>query len=258
MTDPSTETMKVESGAIFPIIQRLASKNKYNVTGDYLSSFEKHLIPSNKKMQLMFEKSIMISANWFRNNCTDLILPENIDIVIGIFYTLPRCGNCGMYDNLWLNLCDGFIGCGRKQWDGKGGNGCALLHYADLKEEIKENHGSNHPETEKWFSTVVKLGTIGKYGADVFDYDKDIMVMEALFIEQDENNQDLAINKDKNKKTSWTNDNTMCLEDLAPALAYWGIEMGVMYKFDKTMADYEIELNREFTANNPWFSQFMH
>mmetsp|Transcript_11466 Transcript_11466/g.10268 ORF Transcript_11466/g.10268 Transcript_11466/m.10268 type:complete len:254 (-) Transcript_11466:119-880(-) len=244
---------------IQPIIERLKSTNKYNETGDYLSSFEKRLIPSNKKMQVMFEKSIMVSANWFRNNCKDLILPQNIDVVIGIFYTLPRCGICGMYNNLWLNLCDGFIGCGRQQWDGTGGKGCALLHYADLKEEIKENHGSDYPKTEQWFSTVVKLGTINKYGADVFDYDKDIMVMEALFID-DEDDQDLAVNKDKNKRyfQPYGNDNAICLEELQPALAYWGIQMGGMYKFEQTMAEKEIAMNKDFLENNPWASQFMH
>lgn len=30
-----------------------------------------------------------------------------------------KCGDCDKRDNLWLNLGDGHIGCGRKNWDGR-------------------------------------------------------------------------------------------------------------------------------------------
>ena len=101
------------------------------------------------------------------------------------------------------------------------------------------------------------MGTINQYGADVFDYDKDIMVMEALFI-HDENDQDLTVNKDKNKRYFQYNDNAICLEQLEPALAYWGIQMDGLYKFDITMAEREVAMNKDFIENNPWISQFMH
>lgn len=48
-------------------------------------------------------------------------------------------------ENLWLNLSDGFIGGGRKNWDGSGGTGGALDHFQ---------------ETGKLYPLVVKLGTI--------------------------------------------------------------------------------------------------
>ena len=245
--DSSKDT--VDDDNIAPIIKKLKSKNKFNFTGDYLSSFEKNLIPKNKKMQAMFKKSILVSSKWFRDNCEDLILPENIDVVIGIFYTLPRCFQCGMFNNLWLNLFDGTIGCGRRQWDGTGGKGCALQHYALIDAVEFENH-----ERIKYAPIVVKLGTIGKYGADVFDYNKDIMIMEALFVENDDDEKDSAINKNRNKRNAWTNDNEMCLDELQPLLAYWGIQMGIMYKFDKSMAEIEIESNADFINSNPWFS----
>jgi ubiquitin carboxyl-terminal hydrolase 5/13 len=54
-----------------------------------------------------------------------------------------KCGDCDKADNLWLNLSDGHIGCGRKNFDGSGGNGHALSHYK-----------------ETGFPIVVKLGTI--------------------------------------------------------------------------------------------------
>lgn len=74
-----------------------------------------------------------------------------------------RCDETGATDNLWLNLSTGFIGSGRRNWDGSGGNGSALRHY--------EATGRKYP-------LVVKLGTITPGGADVYSYaaDEDDMV----------------------------------------------------------------------------------
>jgi ubiquitin carboxyl-terminal hydrolase 5/13 len=68
-------------------------------------------------------------------------------------------------DNLWLNLSTGYIGGGRKNWDGSGGSGSALQHYLD---------------TGKKYPLVVKLGTITPHGADVYSYaeDEDCMVID--------------------------------------------------------------------------------
>ena len=64
-----------------------------------------------------------------------------------------KCGIHGATDNLWLNLSDGFIGGGRKFWDGSGGSGGALEHYQTEKAKGNE------------FPLVVKLGTITPHGA---------------------------------------------------------------------------------------------
>lgn len=40
-----------------------------------------------------------------------------------------KCCKCDKVDNLWLNLTDGMILCGRKNWDGSGGNDHAVEHY---------------------------------------------------------------------------------------------------------------------------------
>ncbi|DBA04839.1 TPA: hypothetical protein N0F65_004476 [Lagenidium giganteum] len=66
--------------------------------------------------------------------------------------------DCDKQENLWLNLSDGFIGCGRKNWDGTGGCGAALQHYKD---------------TGNQFPLAVKLGTITADGGDVFSYAAD-------------------------------------------------------------------------------------
>jgi len=68
---------------------------------------------------------------------------------------------CDKTENLWLNLSDGTILCGRRNWDGSGGNGHALEYY--------EKTG---------FPLSVKLGTITPQGADVFDYIEGDMVID--------------------------------------------------------------------------------
>lgn len=54
-----------------------------------------------------------------------------------------KCARCDKRDNLWLNLTDGMILCGRRNWDGTGGNNHAVEHYK-----------------ETGYPLAVKLGTI--------------------------------------------------------------------------------------------------
>mmetsp|Transcript_14362 Transcript_14362/g.21525 ORF Transcript_14362/g.21525 Transcript_14362/m.21525 type:complete len:869 (-) Transcript_14362:55-2661(-) len=68
------------------------------------------------------------------------------------------CEASGDTGNLWLNLSTGYIGGGRKHWDGSGGSGAALQHYID---------------TGKKYPLCVKLGTITPHGADVWSYAED-------------------------------------------------------------------------------------
>lgn len=76
-----------------------------------------------------------------------------------------RCGESGITENLWLNLSTGYIGSGRKNWDGSGGTGAALTHFE---------------ETGRKYPLAVKLGTITPQGADVFSYapDENDMVID--------------------------------------------------------------------------------
>jgi ubiquitin carboxyl-terminal hydrolase 5/13 len=71
-----------------------------------------------------------------------------------------KCGKSGATDNLWLNLSTGFIGGGRKNWDGSGGSNGALDHFM---------------ETGEKYPLVVKLGTITEDidTADCYSYAKD-------------------------------------------------------------------------------------
>lgn len=70
-----------------------------------------------------------------------------------------KCSRCDLTNNLWVNITDGTILCGRRYFDGSGGNQHALEHF-------KETH----------YPLVVKLGTITATGADVYSYDEDDMV----------------------------------------------------------------------------------
>lgn len=54
-----------------------------------------------------------------------------------------KCCKCDKTENLWMNLTDGTILCGRRNWDGTGGNNHALEHYEETK-----------------YPLAVKLGTI--------------------------------------------------------------------------------------------------
>ncbi|GAW79758.1 ubiquitin carboxyl-terminal hydrolase 13 [Plasmodium gonderi] len=75
-----------------------------------------------------------------------------------------ECAVCKAKKNIWLNLSDGYIGCGRKIFNYGGGclnneEGAALKHYY---------------ESGKKYPLVVKIGTITKEGeADVFSYADD-------------------------------------------------------------------------------------
>lgn len=79
-----------------------------------------------------------------------------------------KCAKCDKTENLWLNLTDGTILCGRRNWDGTGGNNHAVNHY-----EV-----TNYP-------LAVKLGTITADldGADVFSYPEDESVEDPLLAE---------------------------------------------------------------------------
>ncbi|KAH8741204.1 UBP5 like deubiquitinating enzyme with a UB hydrolase domain and two UBA domains at the C-terminus [Cryptosporidium ryanae] len=114
-----------------------------------------------------------------------------------------KCEKCGSMSNLWLNLSDGYIGCGRKLYGVGGGcfdgkeEGAALLHYKEYPER----------------PLVVKLGTITQFGAaDVFSYDP----------EED----DLVLDP-----------------DLIRHLATFGINVGILEKTEKNLTELQIEQN---------------
>ncbi|KAJ0066364.1 hypothetical protein NL108_011163, partial [Boleophthalmus pectinirostris] len=77
-----------------------------------------------------------------------------------------RCEVCDLQENIWMNLTDGKVLCGRRYFDGSGGNNHALLHFK-----------------ETGYPLAVKLGTITPDGADVYSYDEDDMVLDSKLAE---------------------------------------------------------------------------
>lgn len=76
--------------------------------------------------------------------------------------SIAHCGECDLKSNLWLCMTCGHLGCGRKNYDGSGGNNHAV------------DHGKNahHP-------LVCKLGTITAQGsASIHCYDCDEEVLD--------------------------------------------------------------------------------
>ncbi|XP_033894289.3 ubiquitin carboxyl-terminal hydrolase 13-like isoform X2 [Acipenser ruthenus] len=72
-----------------------------------------------------------------------------------------KCSKCELRENLWVNLTDGSVLCGKWFFDGNGGNGHALEHYRE----------TNYP-------LAVKLGTITPDGADVYSFDEEEAVLD--------------------------------------------------------------------------------
>uniref|UniRef100_A0AAR2KT37 Ubiquitin carboxyl-terminal hydrolase n=1 Tax=Pygocentrus nattereri TaxID=42514 RepID=A0AAR2KT37_PYGNA len=77
-----------------------------------------------------------------------------------------RCEVCDLQENLWMNLTDGKVLCGRRYFDGSGGNNHALQHFQ-----------------QTGYPLAVKLGTITPDGADVYSYDEDDMVLDSKLAE---------------------------------------------------------------------------
>ncbi|XP_005146978.1 ubiquitin carboxyl-terminal hydrolase 13 [Melopsittacus undulatus] len=72
-----------------------------------------------------------------------------------------KCSKCDLRENLWLNLTDGSVLCGKWFFDGSGGNGHATEHYK-----------------ETGYPLAVKLGTISPDGADVYSFDEEEPVLD--------------------------------------------------------------------------------
>lgn len=64
---------------------------------------------------------------------------------------LAHCADCDLKENLWLCLVCGNLGCGRRHYDGSGGNNHAIDHFQ------KTGHGVNVK-----MGTITPEGTAGK------------------------------------------------------------------------------------------------
>lgn len=59
---------------------------------------------------------------------------------------LAHCQNCNLSSNLWLCLTCGALSCGRKNYDGTGGNGHAIEHFKSTSHPLVVKTGTITPE----------------------------------------------------------------------------------------------------------------
>jgi ubiquitin carboxyl-terminal hydrolase 5/13 len=74
---------------------------------------------------------------------------KNLDnSVSGVIATksLAKCGDCDLSSNLWLCMTCGHLGCGRKQYDGSGGNNHGVDHGKDAHHPLVCKMGTITPE----------------------------------------------------------------------------------------------------------------
>uniref|UniRef100_A0A0K0ECA7 Ubiquitin carboxyl-terminal hydrolase n=1 Tax=Strongyloides stercoralis TaxID=6248 RepID=A0A0K0ECA7_STRER len=87
------------------------------------------------------------------------------------FKIIPTSGweceveGCGLKENLWLNLTDGAIKCGRSQFIKEG-------HITKGNSHMKEHYENTR------YPLVVKLGTIKDGDGDIYSYDEDASVYD--------------------------------------------------------------------------------
>ncbi|XP_063934124.1 ubiquitin carboxyl-terminal hydrolase 5-like isoform X2 [Zophobas morio] len=199
---PSVLGIGVPGG--FNVEERSLYKDVYSL---YLyNSAEEILIENNSNLPSFVERSvnsiIRSESGFSREKVAEWqeTLKEStyakslvqLDNGVKIPPTGHQCQKCTLKRNLWLNLTDGSILCGRKQ-PGIVGNSHALLHYQLTK-----------------YPLCVKLGTISSQGADVYSYPEDEMVKDPF---------------------------------LEKHLSHFGIDMHILQKTEKTMAEYDIDVN---------------
>ncbi|RZB75885.1 Ubiquitin carboxyl-terminal hydrolase 14 isoform A [Glycine soja] len=148
-----------------------------------------------------------------------------------------KCAKCDKTDNLWLNLTDGMILCGRKMWGGTGGNNHAVEHYQ-----------------ETGFPVAVKLGTItADLEAAVCKCERKLLCPSDYFrvticevFLSFFNCYFLMICTDV---YSYPDDESVLDPQLAQHLAFFGIDFSSLRKTEMTTAERELDQNTNFDWN---------
>ncbi|PIO33563.1 hypothetical protein AB205_0099810, partial [Aquarana catesbeiana] len=94
--------------------------------------------PYRKLEQESWEDELQVSK--FANNLVQ------IDNGVKIPPSGWKCAKCDLRENLWLNLTDGSVMCGRWFCSGSGGNGHALEHHKQMGYPLAVRLGSITPD----------------------------------------------------------------------------------------------------------------
>lgn len=79
--------------------------------------------------------------------CQALILLSVLRLLTNSWlFVSEHCNDCELKNNLWLCLTCGNVGCGRKQYDGSGGNGHGMAHYETTGHSVCVKLGTITPE----------------------------------------------------------------------------------------------------------------
>ena len=125
------------------IVNATSAKQKSDI-----KAWEEEILPCEHTLCLEQQPSIMDPAQFVSSGA------------------LKHCTDCDQKENLWLCLVCGNVGCGRRQFDGSGGN----------------NHGIDH-FTKTGHQVACKLGTITADGsADIYCYKCDDMKLDPELI----------------------------------------------------------------------------
>ena len=71
-----------------------------------------------------------------------------------------KCEKCDLRENLWLNLTDGSILCGRRNYDGSGGNNHAVEHYQTTGYPLAVKLGTITPDSA---GTILRYITLSLF-----------------------------------------------------------------------------------------------
>ncbi|RLN24644.1 ubiquitin carboxyl-terminal hydrolase 14 [Panicum miliaceum] len=136
-----------------------------------------------------------------------------------------KCSKCDKTENLWLNLTDGMILCGRKLWDGSGGNNHAIEHYEQTKYPLAVKLGTIaadleaaviNPMFKVAFRGMKIIKKMSGGNSDVFSYPEDDSVEDPL---------------------------------LAQHLSHFGIDFSSLQKTEMTTAERELDANTNYDWN---------
>ncbi|KAG8364997.1 hypothetical protein BUALT_Bualt18G0057100 [Buddleja alternifolia] len=128
-----------------------------------------------------------------------------------------KCEKCDKSDNLWLNLTDGSILCGRSNWDGSGGNDHAVNHYNVTKYPLAVKLGTITDDLEAAGNACLLYKShLQLSSSDVYSYDEDASVVDPL---------------------------------LAQHLQHFGIDFSSLQKTEMTTAERELDQNTNFDWN---------
>lgn len=105
-------------------------------------------------IKLLKPEGLVGGGEGLEENCSQSPPPPPFDVSMPHESTVAfsgwRCEVCDLQENIWMNLTDGKVLCGRRYFDGSGGNNHALLHFQETR-----------------YPLAVKLGTITPDGAGV-------------------------------------------------------------------------------------------